>query len=431
VPFEHIGVFVLVTLAWSSLFYVASSWGEHLDRPAAIFIAVNGASLSLYELALLEYEPLSAVTYSVAALGLITAAIAGRFFTGTDGPARIGALPMPIARGSASADAEAVVASRAFFAIGLFATGTWIYQVLQFSAAGLLVQAIAAPAILQEGFQQQYVGYLNLGGSLCFPLWVYSRTMRTLPATRLLAFGEYMVLVSVTLGMLLAGIKTYIMSAIIMGVMAWVVLHRDERARIFRVGLGLVTVLIGLMVAYDAFIDIFVKTHFPGSQFPEWASSLERPYLYITGGWPATELVAKYDIEQPIFGYIALQPVWKLLGWFGLVVPPPEYAMYVDIGPEFHNARPVLGALYWDGGFPGVVVGTMVLIAIATWLHRRATELRDCLSIVSYAIFAYGVVISFFVYHFRFNMAFAFAYASAMIWLVRRMPAAPHRGLSG
>jgi oligosaccharide repeat unit polymerase len=153
-------------------------------------------------------------------------------------------------------------------------------------------------------------------------------------------------------------------------------------------------------------IDVFVATQFPGSSFPDALKFLERPYYYVTGAWPAMDMIIQGQIDPaPVPGFVTFEPFWKIVAdFFGIVEPIPRALPLVPVGPYFFNVYSLAGEVYWDWGVPGLLVFSAAIGGIITRLYLEARRRAFWGSALLYAIIGYGAVISFFLFYFRFTM---------------------------
>ncbi len=168
---------------------------------------------------------------------------------------------------------------------------------------------------------------------------------------------------------------------------------------------------------YDQVIDTLGFRGFQGSSMPQSIKFLERPYFYFSGVWPAVDQIVAYvEPNQPVTGFVVLQPFWKIAAdLLGLVEPIPRALPFVAIGPYDFNVYSYTGEIYWEWGPVGVLLFSAGLGWLSSLLYRIARCSSFWLYKLAYAIFGYGVVISFFLYYFRFNMMFLGIYAALMI----------------
>lgn len=174
----------------------------HWFTPLSIFVGINSLSMSCYHLRLLEMPD---ATLQVHLLLLISFAA---FFVGTI-----------LAVGGRTPDALRAP-DRPWNGAGL---GAFFYATVTLSTLGWLIQGYLLVGrmglgalinniwVLQGEFQIQFVGYLNMIGILVFPTFVLRR---------LLGQGrkiDFLLLGSALFGLLLAGIKGYMVFSLLGG----------------------------------------------------------------------------------------------------------------------------------------------------------------------------------------------------------------------
>ena len=374
----------LGTLAAGAVFLSRKRYGAGIS-PLSVFVAVNSLSLATYHLRLAGLYTVSADTHLVVLLSL--------------GCFAIGCLVVPFpAAASAPRRADWDRGLRAFFhLVGLLSLAGWT------TALGILLQRhgvatlLANPWILQDQFQMHGLGYLNLVGILCLPAYVALRAGGTAKRRDLL------LVVSALTGLLLAGIKSFVFFSAAGSLLVLSVL-RPRLPRLRHLLCALAAGL-GFFVLYDHVVDVFVLSP-EHAGFPAWLGWLERPYSYVVGSWPAMDQVLRGGLGRPpVPGYVVLQPVWKVLGdGLGWVRPTPEYFPFVDIGGTVWNVFSFAGEVFWDLGPLGVAVVSFLVGLGATVLYTRARRGGTWVAALAYGVFAYGLVLSFFAYYYRFGL---------------------------
>lgn len=354
--------------------------------PVGIFVGINGLSLAAYHLQLLEYNVIGVRTHTIVLVGLLS-------FTGAaflrHPPGSVGE-PDTSRHGSPS--------TLLFRSVAILAIVGWMVSLTLLLRRYGPTHLLANIWILEKEFQVQYLGYLNLSGILVFPMYMARRCTAT--ASRF----DLVLVIFTILGLLLAGIKQYIIFSTITAIIVFAVMRPG------RIGLRHVVYvlagIIGFFVVYDSVIDIFGVRSFPGSRFPGSLVFLERPYLYFTGSWPAMErIVMDGALPQPIVGYITLQPLWKLLGdGLGLIEPVQRFLPFIDIGAHGYNVYSFFGEVYWDYGVIGVMLVSFITGWIGAGFYARARLSGHWGHVLLYGVFAYGLVLSFFSYYYRFEM---------------------------
>jgi oligosaccharide repeat unit polymerase len=373
------------TLAIVLLTVARRRYGDHMT-PLGIFVGINSLSLAAYHLRLLEYYDVSMRTHLIIMLSLLSFSAAVL-------------ICLPNQKNIDSTKHFAVAPSdKIFYLVAGMSILGWILSlyilVIRYGVSHLLANAW----ILEKEFQMQFIGYLNLFGILIMPMLVARRLLGVV--RRIDVFLVILTLV----GLLLAGVKQYIIFTSVSSVVVFSVL-RPGRIGIKHMVIVLVAVIL-FFVCYDAVVDIFGSRLFPGSQFPASLSFLERPYLYLTGSWPAMDkLVSGEGPPQPVLGYITLQPIWKLLGdGLGIVEPVERFLPFLDIGAHGFNVYSFCGEVFWDYGVVGVVLVSFLLGWFMARLYAAARSGRHWVYPVAYGLMAYGLVLSFFSYYYRFEL---------------------------
>lgn len=368
-----------------SLWRFQTTW-----TPLSIFVSVNCASLMAYHLRLLNLIEVSARTHLIVVMGLLSFGI--------------GCL-VPIVRPTLEAAVQ-VDRNRGlrpfFYLTGAASLVGWTLALLILDRRFTLSVLRENPWLLQNEFQMQYLGYLNLLGILVLPAYVLLRL------ERLSRRFDLVVVASALAGLVLAGIKQFVFFSVASSLLVYSA--RSPRRPRFRTLLFLVVVGIAFFVAYQNTIDIFTRRPFQGSRFPGWLLWMEMPYLYFVGSWPAMEQVLRGGAESaPITGYVVLQPALKILGdGLGLVEPLPAYLPFVSIGGGVFNVYSFIGEVWWDLGTVGVIVVCLIHGAVTTSLFSWARASGSWVMVVAYGVLAYSLVVSFFLYYIRFNLLLLF-----------------------
>ena len=396
-----IAVFGLLLVAG---FYLSLRLHGGVATPLFFFVGGYCISIALYHLRLFNFPTVSVVTHLIVILSLAAFTLGSMLgSTRTQRPRR-----SPDLRG-----------------LSTFFYGTAAVSALGWSLPLAIIVAKYGTAhlltnlwILQYEFQMQFIGYLNLLGILVFPTFLIKRHHHG--AT----WFDRLLVLSAILGLILAGIKSYLVYSLFCGVLVHsAVSPRAVKIRDLTI-LG-VSVLL-FFVGYNQVIDVLGVTEFPESRIPESMSFLDRPYLYFAGALPAMEQVVSGGMPpKPIPGMVTLQPLWKIAGdLLGIIDPVPQYLPDVAIGPSDFNVYSFAGEVFWDWGVAGVVVCSLLLGWTLTALYRRACTAGFWLTSLLYAVFGYGAVIAFFLYYYRFNSFFLAGYVVvvglASCWAVSR-----------
>ncbi len=397
----------IVGLAVVMLAAAAESARRYGDwfAPLTVFVGVNAGSLALYHLRLLGLNPVSPATHALV-LGSFLAFLAGT---------RLAA-----GRGSLAAMRERIVPVETsgldpfFLLTGLLSTVGWVVALAILAATHGLGVIISNVWMLQNTFQMQFIGYLNLLGILVAPLYAIRRASgRTGPLDLLL-------LASSVLGLLLAGIKSYMFYAALSALLAWSACRPGSvRLRHVMGGMGL---LIAFFVAYTAKVDVFVADAYEGAGGLGELTFLQRPYLYIVGSWPALESVLHGLADPPPrLGFVVLQPLWKILGeGLGLIEPIPPALPFVHIGVEGFNVYSFLGEVTYDLGWVAGLALSGLLGFFSTKAYATARLTGSWRHALVYGVVGFGVALSSFMYAYRFNVMVLLLYVYVIGFVVLR-----------
>lgn len=352
--------------------------------PLGFYVLGNSFSAVLYHLRLLAYPDASLRVHGLVILSMLVFAIAAVLASGRGRPA------------AAARDDRGLAAF--FYASSVVAVVGWALPLSLMLMRHGATHLLANLWLLEYEFQMQYIGHLNVLNILIFPTYVLKR--QRLGGRRI----DGLLLALSFLGLFLAGIKSFLVYSLAAGMLAYSV-GSARGIRVWHLA-AFGTLVIGFFVAYDKLIDVLGSAGLPGSSFPAALRFLERPYYYFTGAWPAMDMILQGQIDPaPVPGFVTFQPFWKIVAdFFGVVEPIPRALPFVPVGPYFFNVYSLAGEVYWDWGVPGVVVFSAAIGGGVTALFRRAREGAYWGAGLLYALMGYGVVISFFLYFFRFTM---------------------------
>lgn len=368
---------------------------NHWLTPLSIFVGVNAASISLYHLRLLEMTDVSAKTHSIVLssfamffLGFILAVGRGAPLDKPAGPDRI--------------DGGHLAAF--FYLTASLAAAGWISQLAAFVLTHGLGTLLGNIWMLQDRFQLQFLGYLNLIGILVLPAYVLRRVIGSSKRSDLLV-----VLASV-FGLLLTGVKGYLIYSVFAALLTWSVANPGS-FRLKHLASGML-IMFGFFVLYTSKIDIFAVDYYGGSQGISKMPMLKRPYLYFVGSWPAMEFIVDGTLSDlPRFGYVVLEPIWKIFGGLGLAeIMTKANREFVVIGKTTFNVYSLIGEIYWDLKWPGLLVVSGLLGHASTRLYLRARREPYWGHALVYATLAHGMAISFFSYIYTLNVVVILLY---------------------
>lgn len=399
-------MFFLLGLCLASTRFSRLYFG-HWFTPPSIYVCANLGSLALYHLRILELQTLSASVYGMA-LGS-SALFVGGSLAASGWRARWRDLAWDCRPDIRNLNGF-------FYLAAVVANVGWVVAaailVLQFGIGGL----ISNLWLLQDEFQMQFIGYLNLLGILVAPAYILKRTLAPTGRRRLL---DVLLVVGALLGLVLAGIKSYLAFTGVAAGLAWSVARpQGFKARHFT---AVLVLLMGFFIFYNQQIDVFVYKEYQGAGIFGELPWLHRPYLYLVGSWPALENLLHGEVAPPPrFGHVVLEPMWKLLSGLGLAQQIPKPLPFTNIGPEMFNVYSFVGEVYWDVGLWAALAGSWLLGVVSTRLYIRARTCGYWGHRLVYAIFGYGIFISLFQYGYRFNSVFLLLFTYLVGFFVMR-----------
>lgn len=396
----NVMIFILLcALAWFAFRFARWVYGDYF-APIGIFLGVNLASLALNQLRLLPLAPVSGEAWLLVILSLFSFVVGAVIAT----PSLIlMGKRLSQSRFSSGTNLNAFEGLSLFFYFTAFlGIAGWVFYIT------VLVppEWISNPWLLQGGYVFPYhLGYTLVAGELAFPAFVL-----LLLAKRKVSFPAVCLIVGNVLALATCGIKAYLMISAATSLLVWSAV-KPGRVR-FRHLLVIAAFLVGFMVIYDRFIDVFVPHQFSGSKFPAVLSFLERPYLYAAGSWSAMSVVMADPPPQAHWGQVTLLPLWNLLGpgGLGLMERVPKYLPFVNIGPSMFNTYSLIGEVYWDFGWLGSILICFFLGFVSTRLYLAARKRCDWVLYLLSAVFSYGLFISFFAYYYRDVLVFLLFY---------------------
>ncbi|MDO9694279.1 MAG: O-antigen polymerase [Candidatus Latescibacteria bacterium] len=391
-------------IAAASIAFSMHVYGQWLT-PASMYLGMNSLSMAFYHLRLVPLNDVSLTTH------LLLLSSMALF--------QIGAL---LAIGGRSPDLRPAYARirdarhlDTFFNVtAVLATFGWMLSATILVGRYGLVGLLQNIWVLQLEFQMQFIGYLNMIGIVVLPTYAIKHGLgRARPRDAFLA-GLTVV------GLLLAGIKTYIMVSVIGALLAWGIC-RPGRFRPQNLVLG-VLILLGFFLVYNRHIDVFEPEAVDEAHAGSSLSILDRPYIYFVGSWPATEsLVAGEMNSLPKPGSITFDALWKILGdGLHLVEPLPLALPFTNIGITEFNVYAFVGEMYWDWDWTGALFASLVYGFVSARLHLRALTAPYWGNVLVYALFGYGIFLSPFMYYYRFNLIVQLLYVYAIGFVLLR-----------
>ncbi len=362
--------------------------------PLTMYIGMNALSMAMYHIKWLAYHEVCVATHLIL-LGSMFA-----FYVGSHNALGRGFKPESL---RAAPKPDFANLDHFFYITVVISTFGWILASMILVSKfgfGVLVRNIW---MLQNEFQMQFIGYLNMLGILVLPIHVIRYLHGRTRPLDLLLVG------SALFGLLLSGIKGYLVVSTIGAMVVWSVVRPDR----FRPAhlMGALGVLLMFFIVYSARIDVFVSNSFAGSEVSQKFSYLQRPYLYFTGSWPAFESVITGIMpDQPRWGFVTLQPLWKLLSGLGIIESVPHVLPFSTTGVSPFNVYAFAGEVFWDWGLTGCLIFSWLLGHISTRLYLRARRCPYWGHTLVYGVVGYGVFMSTFAYFFRFNMMLLLLY---------------------
>jgi len=377
---------------------------NHWFTPLSIFVGINSLSFAGYHLRLLEMTDVSwtvhaLVLSSFAMFGLGVLLAVGRRPEGL----RLSARPHLTDRGL----------SGFFYTTVMLSTIGWMVQgalmVLKMGIGGLVNNIW----VLQGEFQVQGLGYLNMIGILVFPIFVLRRAIGTINKV------DYALVLASLFGLMLAGIKGYMIYSVFGGAYVWSV-ARPEKFRLVHLAGGMAAIL-GFFIIYAAKVDIFATDFYVGSGVMKHLPALHIPYLYFVGSWPALDFIVDGTVDDlPRLGTFVLQPMWKLLGAAGVVEYSYLHQPFIVIGKFTFNVFSLIGEVYWDLKWPGVLGISLLLGVVNTRLYLRIWSSDHWGHVMVYAVVVHGLFISFFSFIYTFNIYVLLLYIYLVGFVVLR-----------
>jgi oligosaccharide repeat unit polymerase len=378
----------------------------HWFTPLSLLVCINCASVCAYHLRLLGMKDVSAATHLVLLSCLLAYALGCA--------AAVRRRPPPPEAVLGHLDTRGLVA---FFHItAAIATVGWMTAAfILITRRGGIGMLLAHLWMLQDEFQMQGIGYMNMLGILVLPAFVLKR------ACGLRGRFDVPLVLSALFGLLLAGIKGFVFYSALTALVTWSLARPDR----FRPRHLAVTgaVLLGFFVIYNSKVDIFVSDIVTAGN--GWFASVPQlhwPYLYFVGAWPAMQNILDGQVAPPaIAGAVTLNAIWKPAGdLLGLVDSVPFALPFTDIGATLFNVYSMFGILYQEWTWPGAVAICGLLGFVGTRLYLRARWPGYWGHVLVYALFAYGLFMSCFMYVYRFNEAVLMLYLYGLGFVLLR-----------
>ncbi len=402
-----------IALAYAGFRLSRLLYGDYF-APLGLFLGVNLVALSLAQLNLLSMIPLTVQVHALMAVGFVSFVGGSLIVSAMHDSTRMQLPAIP----TASQSREGARAIAAFYYLTSFlGIASWSYYVFVLMPKGWVTQLWLLQGSGGDVIMPFHTGYLMVLGALVPPTFVLLWNARGR-----VSFISVLVLLLQMLALALMGIKMYL----VIGLCAAFVVFNAVRPYTlrFRHMACLASVLIGFMALYDRFIDIFVGGHMPGSKFPGWLSFLEKPYIYIVGPLHGmTEIMANPPDVQSV-GQVTMEIIWKILGPQGMGLNSErvvEYFPMVNIGSGVINVYTLIGEVFWDCGWIGVIFFCFGLGMLSTAIYVRARAGGTWVLQLLSGIFLFGLLISFFAYYYKSTLLSLLLYTAIMGCVLNRM----------
>lgn len=389
----------LLLLCYGSFRFSRLVYGDYL-APIGLFFGSNLAAISLYQLNLLPLVHVSSEAYALVGVSLfsffIGSLMASPFFALNGRP-----LKRPDMLKRCVRISEGL--SLFYYLTAIIGIAGWVFYVTVLVPSGWWSNL--------SMLQGKYVFPYHLGYTLAFSALVPPTFVLLALARRRVTFPSVCILAVNVITLGLCGIKTYLILGLATSLLVFSTAC-PNRIRLRHLIFAIVC-LVGFMVLYDHFIDVFVPHQFPGSKFPDVLSFLERPYLYIVAPFSAMSVIIADPPEQAQWGLVTLLLVWKILGPGGLGIREWSVSKinpFVNIGPSDANVYTLIGEVYWDYGWIGTILMIFLLGFVSTSLYISARKHRNWILYLFSALISYGIFISFFLYYYRDTLIFLLLY---------------------
>ncbi len=383
---------------------ISKRWYGSWFSPVSMYVGMNALSMAGYHLKWLAYHEVGLTTHLILLVSMFM------FVLGAQNALGRGFAPERLPE-SPTRDYDSL--ERFFYLTVILSTVGWIVAsaiLLMRFGLGSLINNIW---MLQSNFQMQFIGYLNMIGILVMPIYVIRHLSGRARSYDLLFVASSL------FGLLLSGIKGYLVASSVCSVVVWSAM-RPSRFRPAYL-LGVLGVLLAFFIAYTARVDIFVADQYAAGETSQKFSMFQRPYLYVTASWPAFEsIIAGVMPDPPRWGFVTLQPLWKLLGGLGVLEAVPHVLPFSTTGVAPHNVYAFAGEVFWDWGWFGCAGLSWLLGYLSTRLWLRARRCHHWGHVLVYGVVGYGVFMSVFAYFFRFNMMLMLLYTYLAAFVVPR-----------
>jgi len=95
-----------------------------------------------------------------------------------------------------------------------------------------------------------------------------------------------------------------------------------------------------------------------------------------------------------------------------------RFLPFIDIGAHGYNVYSFMGEVYWDFGIVGVCLASFAAGWIGAGFYAKARSKGHWGYVLLYGIFAYGLVLSFFSYYYRFEMLLLLGLVAILAFVV-------------
>lgn len=372
---------------------------KDLFSPLSVFVGANLASLALWHFKLFELVGLSNNVYLILMLSIVA------FWLGAVLVAPECWLTRKEKQVPQDIQVSNKIINKIYWGVVAISTIGWISQLWLFVEAHGVLAIWTNPYSLQKEFQVKYLGYLNLIGALALPVYVLLHKKKT--ASWVTFFGTC----AAFIGLLLAGIKSYLIMSLVMSFFVYTVTSNQRRQRAALLyGIGIVLILLGFFVLYDNVVDVYDGGNLAAANNGIWLDSISRPYIYLVGGWSGFSVITERSTAIPHVAYFSLSWLWKILGsWLHFMDPVPDYSPFSEVGENVSvrtNVYTFIGSLYWGIGPIGAVSASMFWGVVSTKLYVLARKKRTIGLVLISSLIMYCLFLSFFTYYFRFNILF-------------------------
>lgn len=409
---DLLAALVFFVLSYASFRASLTIHGSYV-APIGLFWGINLASLGFYHLRMLPFISLRVEAYVLIMMSFLSFGIGVLIssvildFSRKD---------IQQNRGKALLDNRGI--SAFYYLTGVLGIIAWVYYITQIVPQGWSTELWRLQGTGKEEYIMPYKsGYLMMLNALVPPLFVLLVCRK-----HRISIASVFILVGALLALIFSGIKSYFMVGALVALLIFALI-RPKSVNLSYLALFFLST-IGFMILYDRYVDVFGSRGFYGSRFTSGLHFLERPYLYISGSWAALSKIITIPPQPEIFGQASLEVLWKILGPGGLKILETrvsQYLPFVNIGPTVFNVYSLIGELYWEYGWFGPLSVCLILGGISQVLYVSVLRHRNWIRWIVYGVFAYGLLISFFLYYYRSTIIFLLIYVLSVGGLIRKI----------